>query len=177
MLNAKMLDSVAGGLEGRGKMRRGVLNMACERTARKQGEEGVERESRGPVRERRAKIASMARSVGAEVKRRRHATKPDEARFARIAREGRAFRTGTSDEPRCRAASGVETAKFGRDRGRSRTQMIQARRFAAGLRPEANLMIAERSQGLANRPHQFIEYGCLVSRPSLVQSRSREGEL
>ena len=106
-----------------------------------------------------------------EVKRRRHATKPGEARFARIAREGRAFRTGTSDEPRFRAASGVETAKFGRDRGRSRTQMIQARRFAAGLRPEANLMIAERSHGLANRPHQFIEYGCLVSRPSLVRSR------
>ena len=52
MLNAKMLDSVAGGLEGRGKMRRGVSIMACERGARKRGEEGVERESRGPVRER-----------------------------------------------------------------------------------------------------------------------------
>ena len=81
MLNAKMLDSVAGGLEGRGKMRRGVSIMACERGARKRGEEGVERESRGPVRERRAKIASMARSVGAEVKRKAPC---DEARRSEI---------------------------------------------------------------------------------------------
>ena len=161
------IDSPAVGDAGRGKKFRGLLIMAYERATMERGEEGVERERREPVRERRAKIASMARSLGAGVKRKRRATQPDEARFARIAREARDWRAGTSDEPRFHRRERCRNCQVW---ARSRPQPHaddSGEAICDGLRPEANLMIAERSLGHGNRPHQFIEYGCLDSRPSL----------